>query len=89
MAVLIICCILSVKYLLLMQCYITATLQQLTAAAYYSCLISAYCVPVVSYFIAAFSICYVASVEYMLHMQCCRVAKIQNLTAADYSSGQV
>ena len=75
MTMLMICCISTVEYLLLMQCYKTATLQQLRAAACCSCSFSAYFKPVVSYIIAALSICYVASVEYMLHMQCCRVAK--------------
>ena len=66
MAVLIIYCILSFEYLLLMQCYKTATLQ-LTAAAYCNCPFSAHFIPVISYFIAAFNICYVASVEYAAH----------------------
>ena len=66
-AVLIICCKLNVELLLLMQCYKPATLQQLTVAAWCNCPFSAYFIPVVSYFLAAFSICYVASVEYI----CC------------------
>ena len=68
----------SVEYLLLMQCY-KVTSQHLTVAEYYTCTFSADCTPMVRNLIAVLVICYMASVEYMLHMQCCMVAKMQPL----------
>ena len=65
-AVLIICCILSAEYLLLMQCYKVATLQHLTAAEYFTFLFSAECTPMsmVRHIIAVRVTCYIASVKY-------------------------
>ena len=79
----IICCMISVEYLLLMQCYKVTTLQHLTAAEYYSCMCSADCKAMVRYLIAVLIICYIASVECMLHMQGCKVAKMQLLIAVE------
>ena len=79
----IICCMISVEYLLLMQCYRVTTSQHLTVAEYYTCMFSAACTPMVRYLIAVLVFCYIASVEYMLHMQCCKVAKMQPLIAVE------
>ena len=65
-----------------MQCCKVAKLQHLIVAEYNTCLFSADCIPMLSYFIAVLIVCYISSVEYMLHMQCCNVTKMQHLTAA-------
>ena len=80
---LIICYMISVEYLLLMQCYKVTTLQHLTAAEYCTHAFSADCTPMVRYLIAVLVICSIASVQYMLHMQCCKVAKMQPLIAVE------
>ena len=72
-AVLIFCCIISVEYLLHVQCCKVAKLQHLTVAEYSACPFSSDSIPVLSYFIAVLIICYVSTVKYMLHMQCCNV----------------
>ena len=48
-AVLVICCILCVEYLLLIQCYKAAALQKQTEAEYYICPFSSDFSPMVSY----------------------------------------
>ena len=63
-AVLVICCILSVEYLLLIQCYKAAALQKQTEAEYYSCPFSSDLSPMVSYLIAVLIIRSIACVEY-------------------------
>ena len=82
-AVLIICCVLCVEYLLFMQCYISAILQHLTVAENCSYAFYTDFIPMVSYLIAVLIICYIASVKCMLHMQCCKIAKIQHLIVAE------
>ena len=62
-AVLVVCCILSVEYLLLIQCYKAAALQKQTEAEYYSCPFSSDLSPMVSYLIAVL-IHSIACVEY-------------------------
>ena len=87
-AVLVICCILSVEYLLLIQSYKAAALQKQTEAEKYSCPFSADFIPVVSYLIAALFISSIPCVEYMLHMQCCKVAKVWYMIVTEYALAQ-
>ena len=87
-AVLVICCILGVEYLLHIYCYKAATWQKLREAEYCSCSFSAGFTPVISYLIVVLIISSIASAEYMLHMQCCKVAKMQHLIAAEYTVAQ-
>ena len=79
-AVLLICCILlSVEYyLLFINCYKVAILQELIEAEYCSCLFSVDFTPVLSYLIVVIIIFSIASDGYMLCMQCCKVLKCSN-----------
>ena len=87
-ALLVICCIFSVEYLVLIQCYKAAALQKQTEAEQYSCPFSSDYPPMVRYLIAVLNIPSIACVEYMLRMQCCKVVKMQHLIVAEYAVAQ-